>query len=75
MALEFVQFLIEIYVGNQISERKGFALPLFIAVQQSVDICTQIYNEKQPIRVVFYNSDGEMLEYKNPAFIKFEGGN
>ena len=71
----FVQFLIEIYVGNQISERKGFVLPLFIAVQQSVDICTQIYNEKQPIKVVFHNSDGEMLEYKNPAFIKFEGGN
>lgn len=71
----FVQFLIEVYIGNQIAERKGFALPFFIAVQQATDICTAIYKDKQPIRVVFHNSDGETLEYKNPAFIKFEGGN
>lgn len=69
-----MQFLIEIYVGNQISERKAFILPVFIAVQQAIDICMKISQDKQPIKVVFINDDGSKLEYRNPEFIKFEGG-
>lgn len=71
----FTQFLVEIFIGNQIAERKAYALPIFVAIAQSSDICIQAHNDSQPIKIVFHNSEGETLEYKNPAFIKFEGGN
>ena len=49
-------------------------LPFVLAVQQCTDLCKQIYEERNPLRAVFINSAGETLEYKNPAFNKFEGG-
>ncbi len=70
-----MQFIVEFYLGNALASRKQLILPFVLAVQQASDICKQIYEETQPIKVIFINSDNETLEYKNAAFIKFEGGN
>lgn len=72
--MELIQFIIEIYLGKDLVNRQKMILPFVLAVQQCTDLCKQIYEERNPLRAVFINSAGETLEYKNPAFNKFEGG-
>jgi hypothetical protein len=68
------QFLLEVYIGNALSSRQELVLPIIIAIQQAIGLCEQIYQEAQPMKLVFTNEYGETIEYKNPAYIKFEEG-
>lgn len=66
------QFLLEVYIGNALSNRQHLVLPVIMAIQQAVELCYQIHNETQPMKLVFTNEYGDIIEYRNPAFIKFE---
>lgn len=70
--MNITQFILEVYIGNALSSRQQLVLPVIIAIQQAVGLCQQIYSEAQPMRLVFINEYGEIIEYKNPAFLKFE---
>lgn len=70
--MNITQFIVEIYIGNALSNRQQLILPVIVAIQQAIGLCQQISNELQPMRVVFVNEYGETIEYKNPAFLKFE---
>ena len=73
--LNFVQFLLEFYVGNDLTSRQNMALPFVLAIEQAKQICMELSKEEQPIKAVFINEFGDRLEYKNNSYIKFEGGN
>ena len=70
--MELVQFLIEIYIGNDLASRQSIILPVIMAIKQCVQVCLEIKDEQQPIMVRFIKQDGEFLEYKNNLYIKFE---
>ncbi|MBP3707544.1 MAG: hypothetical protein J6J36_02910 [Clostridia bacterium] len=72
--MNITQFILEVYIGNALSSRQQMVLPVIIAIQQAVGLCQQVYGEAQPMKLVFINEYGEMIEYKNPAFLKFERG-
>ena len=68
-----IEFYVDIYVGKSLTDRKRFVLPIMMAILQSVDMCQQLSNEKNPIKAIFY-CEGDSLEYKNKAYEKFESG-
>jgi len=70
--LELVQFLIEIYIGNDLASRQSIILPVIMAIQQCVQVCLGVKDEQQPIMARFVKQDGEILEYKNNSYIRFE---
>lgn len=72
--MDLVQFILEVYVGNSLSNRQQLFMPTIMAIQQAIEICTNASESQEPLKVVFTNSNNEKIEYKNNAFIKFEGG-
>ena len=72
--MDLVQFILEIYVGNCIANKQQLFMPSIMAIQQAIQVCVEASQSEEPIRVVFTNNENEKIEYKNNAFIKFEGG-
>ena len=71
--MELVQFLVEVYIGKDLMSRQSLILPVIMAIQQCVQVCMGIKDEQQPIMVRFVKQDGEVLEYKNNPYLRFEG--
>ena len=72
--MDLIQFILEVYVGNSLSNRQQLFMPTIMAIQQAIEICVNASESQEPLKVVFTNSDNEKIEYKNNAFIKIEGG-
>lgn len=69
-----VQCLIELYIGNQLAQRQQIVAPEFMAISQCIEICQNVGNETQPIKVKFIKDTNDFIEFKNKSYLKWEGG-
>ena len=69
-----VECLVELYIGNQLAQRQKIFAPVFFAISQCIEICQNVGNETQPIKVKFIKDDNEFIEFKNNPYLKWERG-
>ena len=69
-----VQCLVELYVGNVLSQRSQIVAPVFMAIEQCIDICKSVGEQTQPIKIKFIKDTNEFIEFKNNSYLKWEKG-
>ena len=69
-----VQCLVELYVGNALSQRSQLVASYIMAIAQAIDICKSVGEENSPIKVKFIKDANEFIEFKNNAYLKWEQG-